>query len=273
LTTVALVTCFDPPGFAQFGRRMLMSAAEHLPPNVITIRAYHNACEPAWTHPRVTYVDNYAIPNGVKAFLDIHGKDPKKWGNDPRARDGKQNFRWACNRFAHKQFAFYHASQTVEADLLLWVDADVVFFDDVPEGFFDEVHPEEAYIAMLYRGEKYHGETGWWSVRTAHTFHREFLWRYVAFLAEGTFERETEWHDAHLQTVLVRKMVAEGKITMHNLSPGFEGGGHPWLVSPLARYADHLKGVRKQVGSSFREDLKVTRSEPYWQKVPGMRKT
>jgi hypothetical protein len=43
------------------------------------------------------------------------------------------------------------------------------------------------------------------------------------------------------------------------------GEGHPLINSPWGAYLDHLKGERKTQGRSNLKDLKVKRTEAYWQ--------
>ena len=46
------------------------------------------------------------------------------------------------------------------------------------------------------------------------------------------------------------------------------GEGHPLINSAWGAYLDHLKGDdRKQAGHSHLHDIKVTRSEGYWQSI------
>jgi hypothetical protein len=43
------------------------------------------------------------------------------------------------------------------------------------------------------------------------------------------------------------------------------GEGHPLINSEWGAWLDHLKGGRKTLGRSKAEDLRVSRTEPYWQ--------
>ena len=105
-------------------------------------------------------------------------------------------------------------------------------------------------------------------MRTAHPHHKEFMARYIDFCRKGTFEQEQEHHDSWLMGKLVERMEGEGKITSYNLSPYAKRGGHPWLESPLAQFADHMKGkLRKEAGHSFAKDMHGARLEPYWREI------
>lgn len=270
--SVTLCTSFSPLGWEQYARRMLESALRHLPKSV-QLHLYIEE-DPATLlqsgldfSGRCVQVENLlTIPGGVKDFLARHGHDPRKWGKMPGRE--KVSFRWACNKFAHKQFAVYHAATNVETDLLYWVDADTFFFADVPEEFFAEILPKPYYICVLGRGLRYHPECGWFGLRTTHPYHREFISRYIDMLRTDAFLNETEWHDSWLQWQVMKRMESERKICVYNLSPGYSRAGHPWLASPLAQYADHMKGKRKKAGSSWKEDLTQSRPEAYWRNLP-----
>ena len=55
--------------------------------------------------------------------------------------------------------------------------------------------------------------------------------------------------------------------SLHDLRPrpGMSNGeGHPLINSEWGAYLDHLKGSRKDSGRSKLTDLKVKRTEAYW---------
>ena len=265
MSQITIVTSFSNEGFVAYGNKMLKSACQFLPANV-GIWAYYNGVKPEFHNDRVQFIDNYAIPNGVSDFLKRHGKDQRLWGKVPGQKD---NFRYAANRFVHKLEALYHASTITSSDILIYLDADVVLFANVPETIFDELLPLPHYACVLDRGSRYHYETGFIGFRTAHSAHAEFMSRFVNYYRHDLFFKEKEWHDAWLCTILMNQMKNEGKISTFNLSPGYEGAGHPWLVSRLAEFSDHLKGAgRKTIGRSFVEDVRGNRTEPYWKNLP-----
>jgi hypothetical protein len=51
----------------------------------------------------------------------------------------------------------------------------------------------------------------------------------------------------------------------YNWSAGIiSGEGHPLINSEWGAWLDHLKGNRKTAGRSLPKDLKVKRTEAYW---------
>jgi len=71
-----------------------------------------------------------------------------------------------------------------------------------------------------------------------------------------------EWHDSYVFDA-VRKQcnLKELDWSGHLIT----GEGHPLINSEWGAYLDHLKGARKKQGRSPQSDLKVTRTEAYWQ--------
>jgi len=91
-----------------------------------------------------------------------------------------------------------------------------------------------------------------------------FLWDFQRLYddAEGGIFRLVEWHDSFVFDV-VRKnhQLNELDWSGHLIT----GEGHPLINSEWGAYLDHLKGDRKHVGRSKLLDLKVKRTEAYWQ--------
>ena len=81
-----------------------------------------------------------------------------------------------------------------------------------------------------------------------------------------------EWHDSFVFDAVRVKFPQMRQLDwaahLYNLKPhpgSSTGEGHPLINSDWGAWLDHLKGGRKKLGRSKREDLKVIRKEPYWQ--------
>ena len=78
---------------------------------------------------------------------------------------------------------------------------------------------------------------------------------------QGIFTLE-EWHDSFVFDA-VRKKIQPAEV---NWSSGIiKGEGHPLINCEWGAYLDHLKGDRKTNGRSLQKDLRVKRTEKYWQ--------
>jgi hypothetical protein len=80
--------------------------------------------------------------------------------------------------------------------------------------------------------------------------------------AENGIFTMKEWHDSFVFDV-VRKSIT---LAQHDWSSHLiSGEGHPLINSEWGAYLDHLKGDRKSLGRSKLSDLKIKRTEAYWQ--------
>jgi hypothetical protein len=71
-----------------------------------------------------------------------------------------------------------------------------------------------------------------------------------------------EWHDSFVfDAVRQHTSCLERDWSSHLIS----GEGHPLINSEWGAYLDHLKGDRKKLGRSKAKDLRVNRTEGYWQ--------
>jgi hypothetical protein len=78
----------------------------------------------------------------------------------------------------------------------------------------------------------------------------------------GIFQLD-EWHDSFVFDAVRTKF--KGRLKENNWSAGIiSGEGHPLINSEWGAYLDHLKGDRKSLGRSKPKDLKIQRSESYW---------
>lgn len=265
MSSVTLVTSFAPSGFRDYGKRMLETACEFLPSNV-EIVAYYNTEKPEFHNSRAKFIDAYGIEGGVRDFTAKYSKIKRQCGYNPNWNRGEYNFRWDAVKFCHKNFAIEHCSRSCNSDFLVWLDADSVLFDYIPEEWFATLLPEPHYLSYLGRTAYSHTDCSYMQFRVNHPAHRKFMSRYVGIYKTGRFEQEREQHDSWLFDVVRKEMEQEGKITSFNLSK--EDKGHVFLSSELGRYADTLKGRRKDTGSSWREDLTIQRTESYWQNLP-----
>ena len=76
-----------------------------------------------------------------------------------------------------------------------------------------------------------------------------------------------EWNDCWVFDI-VRKEIKQKHVDWQWRDWGNElilGEGHPLINSAWGAYLDHLKGARKDLGRSKSKDLKVQRTEKYWQ--------
>jgi len=80
--------------------------------------------------------------------------------------------------------------------------------------------------------------------------------------AEGGIFKLMEWHDSFVFDAVRKKHSLNSLDWSGHI---IAGEGHPLINSDWGAYLDHLKGARKDQGRSKDSDLKVKRTEAYWQ--------
>lgn len=244
----AITTC-SAAGWEKYGRRMVQSWIEHWPVP-LTVWTEGFACDVTGVD-----VDQLERIGWLTAFKEQH-------------RDcmpaGPYNYRFDAVRFAHKSAAVIESALSFSEDYLIWVDADTVTHSPVPASFVQELLPRRwEYIAWLDRVGNY-PECGFYVLDMRHEKHRELMQRWRAWHTSGELFKLREWHDSYV----LQQLILQAGVRTRSLS-GVRGvrTSHPFINGPLGAYMDHLKGPRKDIGKSRRQDLKVQRGEDYWKGI------
>lgn len=245
---VALTTC-NAEQWRKHGRAMAATYKRHWPIEV----------------PLLIYSEGF---DGGALGIDLERAAPwlvefKARHRDQRYRGGPggRDYRHDAVRFAHKVAAIGAAAEYVECDVLIWLDADTVTFAPVTGEWLDSLFPEPAVVAWLDRDHAY-PECGWLMFRMPAA--RAVIAQVVETYQTGELFKLREWHDSFVFEHVVKR----AGVPVHSLSgpAGRRHTGHPWLGSPLAEVADHLKGeVRRDLGrSTVPAELRGLRTEAYW---------
>jgi hypothetical protein len=266
---IAVVTTFHEEGLKKYGQRMINTFIENWPKE-ITLHIYPEACNPAIRdHNRVTLKRLEEVPE-LTAFKNQWRNVPKANGNvsdDPvrsKRKDAGKGFKWHAVRFAHKVYAIFDCARTTDADVLFWMDADTVCHSPISLETVMKFCPLTQDIGYLGREGKY-TECGLYSLNLRSENTQKFLkeFQHVYDQAENGIFLLDEWHDSFVFDAVKDKMP---QLKLNNWSRGIvKGEGHPLINSEWGAYLDHLKGDRKTSGRSLPKDLKVKRTESYWQ--------
>jgi hypothetical protein len=266
---IAVVTTFHEEGLKKYGQRMINTFIENWPKE-ITLHIYPEACNPAIRdHNRVTLKRLEEVPE-LTAFKNQWRNVPKANGDvsdDPvrsKRKDAGKGFKWHAVRFAHKVYAIFDCARTTDADVLFWMDADTVCHSSISLETVMKFCPLTQDIGYLGREGKY-TECGLYSLNLRSENTQKFLkeFQHVYDQAENGIFLLDEWHDSFVFDAVKDKMP---QLKLNNWSRGIvKGEGHPLINSEWGAYLDHLKGDRKTSGRSLPKDLKVKRTESYWQ--------
>jgi hypothetical protein len=257
---IAIVTTFNENGFETYGERMVKSFNERLPAEV-DILVFTEGFTLETDKPRVKIYD---LPSESPELVNLKArwKDvPKANGYQTNDTSGKPDFKYDAVRFSHKVFAIMAANKLTDADILIWVDGDTFAFENIPFDFILTQCPGVNEIASYLGRPDHYTECGWvaYNRRTSQEFLAAFA---KAYLTDEIFTM-TEWHDSWVFDRLRERFETSGN-KFKNLTPNATRGQHVFINGDLGKYMDHMKGPRKQLGKSKPSDLKVTRTESYW---------
>ena len=275
---IAVVTTFHQAGYDQYGKRMIETFLKNWPKE-ITLYVYSENCNVVESAPNLVVHDLHQASPALVNFKEKWKNVPKANGDvsgDPvrsKRKDSGKGFKWHAIRFAHKVYSIFACAKECGADTLLWMDADTICHSPITLENLRKMIPNEIDLAYLGRKGKY-SECGLYSLNLNSEMTTNFLkeFQHVYDHAESGIFLLDEWHDSFVFDAVRKKFPhlkqldwATG-LTDLRPRPGMSSGeGHPLINSEWGAWLDHLKGDRKTLGRSKREDLKIKRKEPYWQ--------
>lgn len=265
---LSVVTTFNQAGYDKYAQKMIQTFLATWPAEV-TLYAYAEDCNVAECAQNLIVVDLHQASPALVAFKD-------KWRNVPKANgdisndntrsarsDSKKSFKWDAVRFSHKVYAIFDCAKKCDSDVLLWMDADTICHSPISMEQLTKLIPVDKELCFLGREGKY-TECGLYAMNLRSTMITRFLesfQRMYDHAEQGIFTL-VEWHDSFIFDEVRRNF----PLIELNWSKGIiRGEGHPLINSDWGAYLDHLKGDRKNLGRSKDSDLKIKRTEAYWQ--------
>jgi len=215
------------------------------------------------------------IPGGVRRPAELQ----QKGGLDKN----KGSFLWAAVRFANKVFCVVNAVRnSKDYDYVLWIDADTFTFRPVPMDFLAKQLPTDTMVTYLGRenpklndGGKY-PECGFVGYNMKHPEIQNFVNEWEQLYVTDEVFKLLEWHDSYVFWHLTKKYRQEKNIKVNDIGYWIGvKGHHVFINSELGLYMDHMKGKRKKVGTSGKNDLRENPNAPadvlsvdYWKNRP-----
>jgi len=262
-----VITTFNESGYKQYGQRMIQTFLQTWPAEV-TLVVYAEDCAIEETAPNLV-VHDIGIADALTTFKTAWAGVPRANGDvssDPvrsKRKDSGKGFKWDAVRFAHKVYSIFHCARSISTDWLIWMDADTVCHSTITLADLDRLCPPDRDLCFLGRQGKY-SECGLYAMNLTRPSIKTFLQKFQRMYddaEQGIFTLK-EWHDSYVfDDVRKQCNLVELDWSAHLIT----GEGHPLINSEWGAYLDHLKGARKDQGRSKREDLKVPRTEAYWQ--------
>jgi hypothetical protein len=266
---ISVVTTMHAKAYEAYGIRMIESFLKNWPEQVEFYLYTEGFSVEDIKHDRLKVVDLHAAAPDLVAFKTQHKNNPAAHGRqdrgpvqgNPRARIGL-GYRWDAVRFSNKSFAWCHAVRKLNHDRIIWLDADTITHSSIPMEFLVNIIPDHSLCGYLGRNMMY-TETGFIIVNSMH-FASSALTSGIEFIYKsGKIFDLPEWHDCEVFDTMRRFLEGKG-VSFVNISGNAASSMHPFINSELGRYMDHMKGDRKKIGRSKKEDLTIIRSEDYW---------
>lgn len=261
-------TTFNADGYKKYGQQMIQTFLQTWPSTVRLI-VYAEACEVLESATNLSVYDLETASSELVAFKARWHRVPKANGdvsNDPVRRlrkDAGKGFKWDAVRFAHKVYAIFHCAKNAQTQWLIWMDADTICHSPIAMNDIEKLCPSRMDLCFLGRGHKY-TECGLYAMNLTSPATQLFLNKFQQAYddAENGIFKLDEWHDSFVFDA-VRKSTSLLELNWSAHLP--TGEGHPLINSDWGAWLDHLKGARKDLGHSKRVDLKVPRTQAYWQ--------
>jgi hypothetical protein len=273
----SVVTTFHRAGYEQYGKRMIETFIKTWPKD-IKLYVYSENCEVSESAPNLIVKDLHQSSPPLVAFKQKWKDVPKANGDvtqDPvrsKRKDAGKGFKWHAIRFAHKVYSIFACANECNTDILIWMDADTICHSPITIKDLERMIPTDRDLCYLGRKGKY-SECGLYSMNLRSQMTRNFLSEFqrVYDRAEDGIFLMDEWHDSFVFDEVRKRFPALQQLdwaaNLYDLRPkpgNSNGEGHPLINSEWGAWLDHLKGGRKKLGMSKREDLKVVRTEAYW---------
>ena len=279
---IKVVTTFHNEGYELYGKRFLESFAENVDKK-IKMFCFTENCDPINPDPDQITIESqeFVLPK-LMSFKRKWRNEPKANGIPPddikarRPRDHHKKFKWDAVRFANKVYSVFEACER-STDWCVWMDADSYIHTPWSYEQFIDLLPRDKWITYVGRGKgsQTWPECGFYGLNLNDVICKDFLKEFERVYQDpdnGIFLLE-EWHDSFVFGDILNKMkeyhpqVLDYSAEMYVRTAKTGGGGHPLINSVLGNWIDHMKGDRKNVGHSLKEDLIQNRNEAYWNEI------
>lgn len=259
---IVAATSFSASGFNEYGKIMVETFRQFWPDSVKLI-VYLD--DPVLKETMV-HADNieYQILNDTDLtdFKKRHKNNPEAHGLGTKAsKDHTANFAFNAVKFSHKVFALLKMIDDHSPDIALWLDGDSRTHSQVTVERIESWCPENFFAGYLARPWLY-TETGFHIFRLNHGIAERFFETWKNYYINDTVFKLNAWTDCHTYDAAREQFDCK---LWYNLSPDLKHP-HPFINGVLGEVMDHMKGPRKQKGTSHQKDLVVNRSG-YWKNV------
>ncbi len=186
------------------------------------------------------------VGSRVKAF-EIRNKDRKIFDMGTTGNISVQ-----AAKFARKVFAQLYVLESIDADVVWYIDADLYTHKKITIEFLESLSNGNHYLGCAPRWWMTNGytETGlimWQKHMTQQ--HLEWCRLYSECYDKDKIFDFYAWHDCIAFDYATKKMLSKNQIKIADFGFGIRST-HPLVSGPLGKWFDHMKGNRKFKGVS-----------------------
>ncbi len=162
------------------------------------------------------------------------------------------NYRYDAIRFAFKIFSIYKAiANGLVNDDFGWLDSDIICKRNFSAADLKQFFPEPNSIASYLGRNNFpkpnaYSECGFVGYNYLNASTTEFILDFINFYMNGDIFTLKEWHDCFVFDHLRHKYESQGGL-FKNLSEDLINEDHPFVLTGLGNYFDHLKGPERKI--------------------------
>lgn len=252
-----VVTAMNKKIYDETGKDMIKSFLTRWPVDIKLYVYYETYTIDDYLNIRNLYQneDRIVIINQME---DFHLMDFVMKHKDRKDQSNPLELHKGAVRFSFKTFAIIRqALKETKSEKMIWLDADTYTFNTIPFEFLESLQDKE-FLSFLGREDNY-SECGFVVYNKKHKLALKFFTNWLTlYISDQVFEL-AQWHDSFVFDFLKRRIVPYDD--QRNLTPWGRGYEHVFINSEIGKYIDHMKGARKNEGSSREADLLEVASE------------
>jgi len=245
--------------YEQYGKRFLSSWLDKAGDNIELVICFEGAgLEAVHDEFESDRIKIISLSSGLLTrFRGIYSQFSEARGIVLRKDEEKRisaayNYRYDAVKFAFKIFSIQQTLQERNVkNNFAWIDSDIVCVKDFQESNIKVFFPSDEYLASYLGRDAFplpnpYSECGFVAYNYEHKDTANFIKDFLNLYIYGDIFCLKEWHDC-MAFDAVRRDYQKRGVSFLNLSQEFPGADHPFMLSKLSEYFDHLKGPDRKI--------------------------
>jgi hypothetical protein len=258
---LTLITSLNQKLFLEYGKRFIESWSRHAGDGLRLIICVEGAVEGLNDIARSESVLVCSLESAAQQrfrrkygrFFQTSGGMPIRLSDSNSSFTIQYNYRFDALRFSFKAFSYYRVLHELklESEFIGWIDSDVVCLKPFSLTTLSDVLPRNGEVASYLGRSSFpkplaYSECGFVAFDYTNASARKFILDFISMYDTGDVFLNEEWHDSFLFDVLRKRYEANGAV-FRNISGEHHASEHPFILSPLGKFFDHLKGPRRKI--------------------------